>query len=129
VSPDPTAFQRAIDARDHDALRRSLAPDVVLHSPIRFRPFAGRNEVAAILRIPAEVFVFHDSFRYTSILGQGSERALFFEGRIDGRTIEGVDHLRLDEDGLVTELRVMMRPLAPVQRFAETAAEILSRTT
>lgn len=127
MSPPATAFQQAIEACDHNAARRSLAPDVVFHSPIRFSPFVGRDEVASILHIPATVFAFHDSFRYTSVLGTGSEQALFFEGQIGGRTIEGVDYLRLDENGLVTELRVMMRPLAEIQRFAVAAAELLAR--
>jgi SnoaL-like domain len=128
--PDTTiAFQRAIEARDHDALRAALAPDVVFHSPIRYTPFTGRDDVADILRIPAQVFAFHDSFRYTSVLGEGQEHALFFEGEIDGRLIQGVDHVRMDGDGLVTELRVMIRPLPQLQRFADKAAELLSRTT
>ena len=123
------AFRQAVEAHDLDALRRSLAPDVVFHTPIRFRPFTGRDEVAAILTIPAEVFAFGDAFRYTSVLGDDRELALFFEGELDGRSIQGVDHLRLNDEGLVTELRVMIRPLAQLQRFADKAAELLSRTT
>lgn len=123
------AFRQAVEAHDLDALRRSLAPDVVFHSPIRFTPFAGRDEVAAILRIPAEVFAFADAFRYTSVLGDDRELALFFEGEIDGRSIQGVDHLRLNNEGLVTELRVMIRPLAQLHRFADKAADLLSRAT
>ena len=123
------AFRQAVEAHDLDALRRSLAPDVVFHTPIRFRPFAGRDEVAAILRIPAEVFAFANTFRYTSVLGDDRELALFFEGEIDGCSIQGVDHLRLNNEGLVTELRVMIRPLAQLQRFADKAAELLSRAT
>jgi hypothetical protein len=123
------AFKQAVEAHDLDTLRRSLAPDVVFHSPIRFRPFVGRDEVAAILRIPAEVFAFGDAFRYTSVLGDDRELALFFEGELDGRSIQGVDHLRLNNEGLVTELRVMIRPLAQLNRFADKAAELLSHTT
>jgi hypothetical protein len=123
------AFEPAVEARDLDALRRSLAPDVVFRSPIRFRPFTGRNEGAGILRIPAEVFASDEAFRYTSVLGDDRELALFFEGEIDGRTIQGVDHQRLNDDGPVTELRVMIRSLAELQTFADKATELLSRTT
>jgi hypothetical protein len=123
------AFRQAVEAHDFDALRRSLAPDVVFHTPIRFTPFVGRDEVSAILRIPAEVFAFGDAFRYTSVLGDDRDLALFFEGEIEGRSIQGVDHLRLNDEGLVTELRVMIRPLAQLHRLAEKAAELLSRTT
>lgn len=48
------AFRQAVEAYDLDALSRSLTPDVAFHTPIRSRPFAGRGQVAAILRISAE---------------------------------------------------------------------------
>jgi hypothetical protein len=123
------AFREAVEAHDLDALRRSLAPEVVFRSPIRFRPFVVPDEVAAILRIPAEVLAIDDAFRYTSMLGDDRELARFFEGAIDGRSIQGVDHLRLNDESLVTELRVMLQPLAQPQRLADKATELLSRTT
>jgi hypothetical protein len=122
-----TRFQAAVEARDLDAVREALAPDVRLYSPLKYTPFEGRDVVAGILRIPAAVFGFDDAFRYTSVFSHGDEHALFFESKIDGRRIEGVDFLRVDERGLVTELRVLMRPLAEVQRFAERAAQMLDQ--
>jgi hypothetical protein len=77
-----------------------------------------------VLEIPAAVFAFQDSFSYTHVFVAGDRQALLFEGRIDGRSIEGVDLLQLDQNGLVTELRVMLRPLAQIQRFAAAAADI-----
>ena len=123
------SFKAAVEARDRDAVRRCLAPDVRFYPPLRFKPFVGRDEVAWMLEIPAAVFAFHDSFRYTRVFTVGDEQALFFEGEIEGRSIEGVDLLRFDENGLVTELRVMMRPLAEIQRFAAIAAEILAASS
>jgi hypothetical protein len=123
------AFKAAVEARDPAAVRSCLASDVRFYPPLRFTPFTGRDDVASMLEIPAAVFAFHDSFRYTRVFVDGDEQALFFEATIDGRSIEGVDHLRLDQNGLVTELRVMMRPLAEIQRFAAAATEILARTS
>jgi SnoaL-like domain len=120
------AFKAAVEARDAAAVRACLAPDVRFYSPLRYTPFTGRDEVAAMLRIPAEAFAFEDSFRYTWVLDDGDQQALFFEAKIEDRSIEGVDLLRLDQNGLVTELRVMMRPLAMIQRFAAIAAEMLA---
>jgi hypothetical protein len=120
------AFKAAVEARDTAAVRACLAEDVRFHAPIRHTPFTGRDEVAAILQIPAEVFAFSDSFRYTRVFDDGEQQALFFEAMIEDRSIEGVDLLRLDENGLVTEIRVMMRPLAMIELFAAIAAEILA---
>jgi hypothetical protein len=124
-NPDPNlAFKAAVEARDAAGVRNCLAPDVRFHSPLRFTPFVSRAEVASALEIPAAVFAFQDPFSYTHVFVAGDRQALFFEGRIDGRSIEGVDLLQLDENGLVTELRVMLRPLAQIQRFAAAAADI-----
>jgi hypothetical protein len=118
----PIAFRSAVEARDADAVRESLAPGVHFYSPLRYRPFTGRDEVAAVLSIPASVFAFHDTFRYTRTLtGPDGWAALFFEAQVGDRFLEGVDYLTLNGDGLVDELRVMMRPLAQIQTFAERA--------
>jgi SnoaL-like domain len=127
--PDATlAFKAAVEARDAAAVRACLAPNVRFYAPLRYAPFIGRDEVASILQIPAAVFTFHDSFRYTRVFDDGDHQALFFEAMIEDRSIEGIDLLRLDQNGLVTEIRVMMRPLATIQRFAALAAEILAAT-
>jgi hypothetical protein len=125
-SEEPTiAFRVAVEARDPDLARAALAPQVRFFAPIRYRPFVGRDEVAAVLAIPATLFAFHDSFRYTRTLsGADGWHGLFFEAEIEGRRFEGVDYLQLDANGLVAELRVMMRPLAEVQAFAAAAAEL-----
>ena len=39
--------------------------------------------------------------------------------------VEGLDHLTVDADGLVTELVVMVRPLSGLMALAEAMAERL----
>jgi hypothetical protein len=121
-------FGDAVEARDPDRVLASLAADVRFYSPLRYRPFVGRDAVAAVLNIPASVFAFHDTFRYVRTLsGPDGWHALFFEAQIGGRFLEGVDYLRLDARGLVAELRVMMRPLAQIQMFAEQAIVLVGQ--
>jgi hypothetical protein len=43
---------------------------------------------------------------------EGDREVLCFRTLVDGREVEGVDLLRYDDDGLVAELVVMMRPLS-----------------
>ena len=52
-----------------------------------------------------------------------SSRAITFRLSVEGHAIEGFDHLRLDEDGLVRRITVSMRPLASLQVLAERMAE------
>lgn len=109
-----------------EALRDALAPDVRLFPPIQFQSFVGRELVASVLRIPTDIFAFHDSFRYVTVMSNGNEHTLFFEALIDERHIDGVDFIRTDRDGLVSELRVMIRPLPELQRFADRAKEMFA---
>ena len=43
-------FRLAAERGDIDALVGTLAPDVVLHSPVTFRPYVGRETVGGVLR-------------------------------------------------------------------------------
>jgi ketosteroid isomerase-like protein len=63
-------FRQAVEARDAEAMVDALAPDVVLHSPVTFKPFEGRDAVRVLLTVLLEVF---EDFRYTDELaGDGA---------------------------------------------------------
>jgi hypothetical protein len=111
------SFRAAVEARDLDALAGTLAADVVLHSPVTFRPYEGRAAVAALLRLIAGTF---EDFRYTDELhsAEGVE-VLVFRARVGARELEGVDILRLDGDGLVADLTAIVRPLSGLAALAE----------
>jgi hypothetical protein len=87
----------------------SLAPGVTFHSPVTFKPFEGRDAVGVVLGAVMEVF---EDFRYTDELSGGGVHALVFEATVGGRDVQGLDLLRLDSDGLIEDLTVMVRPLS-----------------
>ena len=51
-----TAFERAVQARDADAITAALAPDVRFRSPVVFRPYEGREAVSVVLQAVTVVF-------------------------------------------------------------------------
>jgi hypothetical protein len=111
------SFRQAAEAGDHGGLMDALAPDVVFRSPIVFKPYEGREAVAPIL---AAVFTVFEDFRYVDQLeGEGSA-TLLFKARVGDRELDGLDYLRFGEDGLVSELTVMVRPLSAAMALAET---------
>jgi hypothetical protein len=113
-------FRAAVEARDLDAVSAALAPDVVLHSPVTFHPYTGREAVGALLSLIAETF---EDLRYTDELhGPDGVQALVFRTRVGEREIEGLDLLRLDADGLVADLTVMLRPLSGLVALAQAIA-------
>jgi hypothetical protein len=114
---EPHAFRRAAEAKDLDLLRETLAEDVVLHSPILFKGFEGRDMAIIVLSNVIEVF---EDFRYLDeVHGDGSV-VLRFAAKVDGKfEIEGIDYLTLDEEGRVIDLTVFLRPQKAVQAFNE----------
>jgi hypothetical protein len=115
------SFRGAVEARDTEAMAAALADDVVFHSPVAFRPYAGKPMVAAILRGVLRVF---EDFRYVRELGGdgGRDHALVFTTRIGDVAVEGCDFLHLDENGLIDEFTVMVRPLSAAQALAAAMA-------
>jgi len=48
---------------------------------------------------------------------------LEFATEVDGKQVEGIDKLTFDEDGLITELKVMIRPASALQLVGTRMAE------
>jgi SnoaL-like domain len=110
-------FRRAAETGDLDALVATLAPDVVLHSPVTFHPYVGREIVAGVLRLVSEAF---EGWRCVGELhGEADVEGFVFHTRVGDREIEGLDLLRVAPDGLVTELTVMIRPLSGLVALAQ----------
>lgn len=118
-----TAFRSAVESRDLDAMRDALHPDVVFRSPAVYKPYAGRDVVMHLLGAVLRVF---EDFRYLDELAsEAGSHALIFEATAGGRQLQGLDYLRTDEAGLVTELWVMIRPLSGLSALAESMAREL----
>ncbi|MFF0777275.1 nuclear transport factor 2 family protein [Streptomyces sp. NPDC003720] len=111
------AFREAVEAGDLDAVEALLADDVVFTSPVVFKPYPGKAITAAILRGVCEVF---EDFRYERELSgpDGRDHALVFRARVGDRELTGCDFIHLDDDGLIDELTVMVRPLSGAQALA-----------
>jgi hypothetical protein len=114
---EPHAFRRAAENKDLDLLRETLHEDVVLHSPILFKGFEGREMAMIVLSNVIEVF---EDFRYLDEVHGDGTVVLRFAAKVDDKfEIEGIDYLTLDAEGLVTDLTVFLRPQKAVQAFNE----------
>ncbi|GAA3523008.1 nuclear transport factor 2 family protein [Nocardioides daeguensis] len=97
-------------------MRACLAEDVVFRSPVAHKPYAGKAITGAILANVIEVF---EDFRYVRELEDTTGHALVFEATVDGLELTGCDFLVLDDDGLISDFMVMVRPLRAAQALAE----------
>lgn len=108
-------FRAAVEAGDFAGLADLLADDVVFRSPVAFKPYEGKPIVAAILRGVGRVFT---DFRYVRELEAPDGSALVFETAVDGVSLNGIDLIVLDDQGLISELTVMVRPLSAANALA-----------
>lgn len=112
----PHPFRRAAESKDIDLLTETLHEDVVLHSPVLFRGFEGRDTVSVVLTHVAATL---ENFSYTDELAEGRTVVLRFKATVGDRELEGIDFLELDDDGRVRELTVFMRPFSALNAFNE----------
>ena len=114
TSADPVAlWHRAVHARDTRLLDELLADDAVFVSPVVHTPQLGKKITKAYLSAAFMVFM-NDTFRYVRELRGERDAVLEFTLEIDGIQINGVDMMRWNDAGKVTEFKVMLRPLKAV---------------
>ena len=113
---EPHPFRVAAEAKDVELMTETLREDVVLHSPILFRGFEGREMVGQVLTHVAATL---EDLTYIDELAEGDTVCLRFKAKVGDRELEGIDFLELDEDGKVAELTVFMRPLSAITAFNE----------
>jgi hypothetical protein len=112
----PHPFRRAAESKDVELLRETLREDVVLHSPVLFRGFEGRDTVVTVITHVAATL---ENFSYTDELAEDDTVVLRFKATVGDRELEGIDFLQLDDDGRVRELTVFMRPFSALNAFNE----------
>jgi hypothetical protein len=112
-------FRSAIEADDYQAAFATLAPNVVFRSPAVYKPYEGRDVVAALLGVVGQTF---ENFRYTNEWRDGDTTVLFFETSVGNRDLQGVDILEHGADGLIERFTVMIRPLSGLQALAAAVA-------
>jgi len=91
---------------------------VVFRSPVVFTPYEGREALRQILGAVIEVF---EDFRYVREIGADDARdhALVFEARVGDKQLQGCDFIHLDDEGLIDEFTVMVRPMQAMLALAE----------
>lgn len=118
-------MKAAVEAADLDSFMETLSSEIALRSPISARAeFHGTIEMRRLMRA---VFDTIEDIRYFEDLGDDQTRAVFYRGRIGPQTIEESGLLRFDDDGLIEEITLWIRPMPGVTRLAATLAPRLAR--
>jgi hypothetical protein len=111
---DGHPFIAALAASDHAGLVETLAANVVLHAAATGTPFEGRKSVGDVYASVIDAF---EELEIVDQFSSGDTQAFFWRGRLEGRSVEGADRLRLDSAGKVREITVVGRPLSGLATF------------
>ena len=122
--PTLTAWHEIAKARDGKRLADWLAEDAVFWSPVVHTPQEGKAVTLQYLVAAFHVF-FNDSFRYVREVCNGEGAVLEFQVEIDGIAVNGVDMIRWNAEGKITEFKVMLRPLKAVNLIHQKMGAML----
>jgi hypothetical protein len=103
-----------------------LSDDVVFYSPVVYTPQRGKSITMQYLEAASRTLagaVAADgaggAFHYSKQVLSGDTAVLEFETSVEGKYVNGVDIIRIDDAGRIVEFRVMMRPLQGLQAVHE----------
>src|ERR1700761_4341316 len=118
-------FRAAVERGDLDEAAGLFSEDATFRSPVLFKPYEGRDQVAKILQAAERVLGVGGDFRYVHQLEDPVDRIaiLEFATVVDGKDVEGIDKLTFDDAGMITELKVMIRPASALQLVGARMAE------
>jgi hypothetical protein len=113
-----------IARRDLSDLAAIVHPDAVFRSPMAFKPYQSSEAVMLVLRTVMTIF---EDFTYhrQAVSADGRSVVLEFSARVGERSLKGVDLIAFDDQGLIADFEVMIRPMSGLQALgAEMGARL-----
>ena len=114
-----------------------LHRDVVFLSPVVFTPQVGIDVTKLYLGAAGGTLGGEPaddngsdadgSFGYTKTIASGHHAMLEFETSVNGKYVNGVDILTCDDDSMITEFKVMIRPLQAINMVHEQMRAMLEQ--
>jgi hypothetical protein len=117
-------WHRIILERDWERLPDILTDDVTYHNPAQSEPLRGKDALVGTLQI---VFGIFEDFEYARRFGGVDGYGLEFRGRVGDAPFTGIDLIRFDTAGRITDLVVMIRPIGAVMKLGEEAARRMAQ--
>jgi hypothetical protein len=120
-------WHHIVEQRNPAALSTWLADDAVFFSPVVHTPQVGKAITQAYLTAAMQVLAGQGnaSFRYVREVVGPNDAVLEFETTLNGVLVNGVDIIRWNAAGQVTEFKVMLRPLKAVNLVHELMGQML----
>ncbi len=110
-------WHRFVASGDRDLLARLLAEHIVFRSPFVQSPIPGRPATLLVLTTVVQIF---ENFRYHRTFVAGThDVALEFSANIGKWQLKGIDLIKFNQAGEMTEFEVMIRPIKALAALGE----------
>ena len=117
-------WHKVIESNNLELLNEIIADNAIFSSPVVFKPMKGKEITMMYLHAAGESFNM-EKFEYTKEIHDGMNSVLEFETYIDEISVNGVDMIEWNEDGKISNFKVMIRPYKAVQKVQEKMIEAL----
>ena len=117
-------WHKVIETDNLELLNDIIADNAIFSSPVVFKPMEGKEITMMYLNAAGESFNM-EKFEYTKEIHDGMNSVLEFETYIDEISVNGVDMIEWNEDGKISNFKVMIRPYKAVQKVQEKMIEAL----
>jgi len=120
-----------------------LHDDCVFYSPIVFSPQKGKDLTKMYLQAAGSTFTGTDEptrddfkaatkegggkFGYAKEVMSGHHAVLEFEAEVEGKYVNGIDMITCDDEGKITEFKVMIRPLQAINMMHAQMKAMLAK--
>ncbi|MFC2952848.1 nuclear transport factor 2 family protein [Marinicaulis aureus] len=111
-------------SRDLSKVGEIAREDVLFRSPVAHTPYHGREALTLVLSTVIKVFqdfTYHRQF----VSEDGMSVALEFSAHVGGKQLKGADFIRFDENGLISEFEVMIRPASGLMALGQAMGAAL----
>lgn len=131
LSNVPAAVARSMELWHDMIARKDLSevaqiahPEAVFRSPMAVHPY--RPAAALVMALQTVVTILEDfAYHRQFATSDGLSVVLEFSARVGDKQLKGIDMVRFDEQGLIVEFEVMIRPLNALQALgAEMGARL-----
>ena len=107
-------WHQMVASQDLTQLNTIVHPEAVFRSPMANSAYQSAQALIMVLSTVIDVF---ESFQYHRELAtdDGLNVVLEFSASVGDRQLKGIDLIRFNEDGQITEFEVMVRPASGLQ--------------
>ena len=119
-------WHKAVESRDISVLDEILAENVEFHSPVIWTPQKGTT-ITKMYLYAAMHIIGNQEFKYTREVVSNQHACLEFTTIINGITVNGIDIMTFDQEGKISEFKVMVRPLKGMMILKDKMFEFMQQ--